>query len=113
MTVKHTRATDSRESWSGALHGVAQKFKGNRLVAKSVLSQQSDGLVQACTTWAVLVKQVTGKQDKVDLLLTGNLQNLLERVDGVLATDGILFRIADVIVSGEQDAKAALGRTKG
>lgn len=61
------------------------------------------------STWLVLVEQIAGEEDEIDLLLNSKLEDLAKGVDGILSTDGVLLGIPDMIVCGEQDAEAAVG----
>ncbi len=57
----------------------------------------------------VFVKQVAGEEDKVDLVLSRELEDLAERVDAVLPADRVLFVVPDVVVGREEDLEAAGG----
>jgi hypothetical protein len=61
--------------------------------------------VHARAAGAVLVKEVPRKKNEVDLLLPRNLENLSEGINRVLAANGVLFSISDVVVGREQDAE--------
>jgi hypothetical protein len=99
-----------RETRRGPVHRIAQQFKlksarpicthRDRFVAHGELSQQPHRLVQTSPARPILVKQIPSEEDKVDLGLFGNLENLFKRIDSVLPSDRVLFGIANVIVGG-------------
>lgn len=80
-----------------------------RLIPQRKLPQQSDSLVHTCPTRSILVKQIAGQKDEVDLGITSDLEDLAEGVDGVLASDGVFLGVAYVVVGGEKDSEAAEG----
>lgn len=51
-----------------SLVGIAQQFELNWLVVQCVLAQKSDHLIEAISGWSVLMEQVTGKENKVNLV---------------------------------------------
>lgn len=51
-----------------SLVGIAQEFELNWLVLQCVLAQKSDHLIEAIPGWSVLMKQVTSKENKVNLV---------------------------------------------
>ena len=64
--------------------------------------------MHTCSARAVLVEEIPGKEDEVHIGCLGDLQDLAKGVDGILASDGVLLRISNVIVSGQEYAKAAV-----
>ena len=50
-----------------AIHRVTQKLDLYRLFAQCVLSQQCTDSVDTLPRWSILVEEVTGEEDKVDL----------------------------------------------
>lgn len=52
------------------------------------------------STWLVLVEQISSQQDKIDLCISSQFEDLSESVDGILASDGVLLSITYVIVGG-------------
>lgn len=55
-------------------------------------------------TRLILVKDITGQQNKVDFVGAGQMQDFLEGREGIVAADGIAFEISEVIVGGEEDS---------
>jgi hypothetical protein len=53
------------------------------------------------------MEEIPREQDEIDIGIPCNLQDLAESVDGVLTPHWILFGVTDVIVSSEEDTKAA------
>ena len=79
---------------------VAEHLEAHRPVAHAVLPQELHGVVQDSARGLVVVKEVPSLKDEVHLVLLGQLEDLLERVDGVLAAFGVLLCVANVVVSG-------------
>ena len=67
-------------------------------VAHAVLTQELHSAVQDRARGLVVVEQVPSLKDEVHLVLLGQLEYLLERVDRVLPTYGVLLSIANVVV---------------
>ena len=100
---------------------VAKKLYLDWSVSEGVFSEEGHDLVQAIPRRTVLVKEISGKEDKVDLwpsgserralisdcvtdiMLDGELKDLLERIYGVLSTDWVPFEVADVVVGREHN----------
>jgi len=56
-----------RDTCSFTLIRVTKEFDLNWLVSQSIFSQQTHDLVQAIAGWAIFMKEVAGKEDKVNL----------------------------------------------
>lgn len=98
---------DSRKAGSSSIIRITQQLERHRLVAERVLPQQRDDLVHACPRRPVLVEQVAGKQNEVDVRVARDFKDLSEGVDRVLAPHRVLFRVTDVVVGCEKDAETA------
>lgn len=72
-----------------------------------MFAEQRNGLVQACAAGAVFVEEVAGEEDKVDILVPGDLEDLAKCVYGVLAAHWVLLGIAEVVVRCDENAEAA------
>ena len=82
---------------------VTQNLELDGLRAKAVFAQHLLASGQAVPGGLVLVEQVTAQQNKVDLLLLGDLERLLKGHVRVHAPLRVLFHEAQVVVRGHQD----------
>lgn len=55
-------------------------------------------MVHTSPTRSILMEEVSGKQDKVDFGISGDLEDLSKGVDGVLTSDWVFLCVANVIV---------------
>lgn len=92
-----------------ALHS---KTHGDRLVPQRILSQKCYRLVHARPTWSVLVEEITGEENEVDVGVPSYLQYLAKGVDRVLPSDRVFFGVADMIVRREEDTETAADESR-
>jgi len=61
----------SLKSGAFAFHRIAEEFYLHWVVAHSVLAQKRTGAIDTLPTWLILVEEISGKKNKVDLRLMG------------------------------------------
>lgn len=65
--------------------------------------------MEASSCRSILVKEVSGQEDEIDLTLPRDIQDLAKGVDRVLTTNGIRLIAAEVIVCCEHDTETTMG----
>lgn len=89
---------------SKSLAPITQHLQLARLLSVAVHAQASHHLVHRFTRRLVLVEEIAGEQDHIDIAFLGQTHNLVKRLPAVIATDRISFVVADMVVCCHEDA---------
>eukprot|EP00411_Alexandrium_monilatum_P079144 CAMPEP_0175625248 /NCGR_PEP_ID=MMETSP0096-20121207/70370_1 /TAXON_ID=311494 /ORGANISM="Alexandrium monilatum, Strain CCMP3105" /LENGTH=438 /DNA_ID=CAMNT_0016930577 /DNA_START=149 /DNA_END=1462 /DNA_ORIENTATION=+ len=84
---------------------IADHLEHDLTGAKAVAPQQLHGAVEGAPARLVFVEEVPAMEDEVGLLGPGGLKDLLEGVHRIAAADLVLLAVANMCVSGNQDAE--------
>lgn len=55
------------------------------------------------------MEEVTSEEDEVYIIFDSKVQDFFESVDRILSTDGITFKVPNVVIGREQDTDSILG----
>lgn len=80
--------------------GVAEELELARAIPEAVQPEQLHGPVHGQARRLVLVEQVPAQEDPVDVVLPGQLQDLLEGIEGVVPADRVLLVVSQMVVRG-------------
>lgn len=83
---------------------VTQHLQLAWLVAITVLAQTPHDLVHGLPRGLVLMEQITGQENHVDIPSLGQLHDFVEGLPAIVATNRVALIIADMIVSGHEYA---------
>lgn len=67
-------------------------------VAEAVHSNRAHHLVHGFARWLVLMKEISGKQNHINISFLGQAHDLVEALPAVISTNGIPLIVPDVVV---------------
>mmetsp|Transcript_116158 Transcript_116158/g.339718 ORF Transcript_116158/g.339718 Transcript_116158/m.339718 type:complete len:252 (+) Transcript_116158:895-1650(+) len=88
--------------------GIADHLEENLSRSKAISPEQVHGPVQGASGRLVLVKEVTAMEDEIGFLGSGELQDLLERVQRICTADLVLLTVSDMGVGSNQNAEGII-----
>ena len=83
---------------------IAQHLDLAGLVSEAIHSQTAHDLVHRFARWFVVVEKVTSQKDHVDIAFPRQAHDFVESFPAIVATDGVAFAIADMIVRCDENA---------
>lgn len=88
---------------SKLLARIAQHLQLTRLLSVAIHPQASHDLVHGLARRLVLVEEIASEQDHVDIAFFRQAHDLMEGLPAVIATDGIAFVVADMVVGRDEN----------
>src|ERR1700677_415669 len=86
------------------LGSVTQRLQLTRLFTVAIHSKRLHDFVHGFSRWFVVMKEIASEKHQVNIPLLSKTHDLVEGLPGIIAADWVSLLVADMVVSGDEDA---------